>query len=304
MRSPLLLPILIILLAASTGQAQTYYRFPDSNMLWTIHYSPRDDSEFRMQYIALKAEDTIISSVRYHKIFRSTDTTFNAASYVGGIREDSARRVWLLLKQHGTATNNEIVLFDFSRHLGDTLKGTDYNNHNNWGIPLIVSAEDSILIGSSYRKRLVLMPLVPTADWYLSAWVEGIGNVGRGPLFSSGTFPFNGIRSDLMCVRQDGNWIYHNSQFADCMTLQTQGVNQQAVSEVKVFPAVAQDYISIINARGCSATLYDLTGRKLIERAITADGERMEVAGLAPGMYLVGVRHISGQRLIKRVQKL
>jgi len=281
--------------------AQSYIPFPDSNTLWTIHYSPRDDSEFRMQYIALKNGDTLISGIRYHKLYRSADSNIVDKDYIGGLREDSSKRVWLLMWYHGTATQHEIVLYDFSRNAGDTLKPSDFNGMNNWGIPLLVSFADTQMIDGSPHRRLTLTPLGPTADWYTSTWVEGIGNGGRGPVFSSGTFPFNGIRSDLMCVNQDHRWIYHNPVFPECMYIRGLDVKQSGRNlGIMVYPNPVQDQATINNAEGNTVILRNYLGQVVLQLRATSSRTSFSLKKFPIGAYQLQVVDNMGQILLSQ----
>jgi len=298
----LLILALCCLVRGIPAPAQTYIPFPDSNALWTIHYSPRDDSEFRMQYIALKFGDTLISGMRYHKLYRSADSTITPKDYLGGVREDSSKRVWFLFGYHGTATQNEMVLYDFSRNAGDTLQPSDFNGRNNWGIPLLVSSVDTQLIDGAPHRRLTLTPIGPTADWYTSTWIEGVGNGGRGPVFSSGTFPFNGIRSDLMCMNQDHRWIYHNPIFPECMYIKGLDVKSSGMCPaIQVFPNPVQDLVYINNAAGNHHIIRNYQGQIILDGVASSNRFSLSLKDLASGNYLLQVVNTKGQVLLSQL---
>jgi hypothetical protein len=170
---------IIFLLAGFTLTAQTYHPFPTKNALWTeMYYYPDKDAHApEFHCYALKDNDTTINGKLYHKLYHSTDTIFTESKLCGGIREENKRiyfyaidSITLLGQLTFPSKKLEIILFDFSLKLGDTIRSDQFNI----GYPdkLIVAIMDSTLVGTQYRKTLTFgytaTIIIPWAKWVVS----------------------------------------------------------------------------------------------------------------------------------------
>ena len=188
------------------SNAQTYFPFPDSNAVWSEKFNPPECEGYSSYHIyGLLNQDTIINSVSYHNLFSFSDTIFTEeyATYIGGIREDSTKRIYykginVFESCYPADTNNygEVLLYDFSVSVGDTIENANVIP----GDILIVNSIDSIFINGKYRMRINL-------NYSSSQWVEGIGNIGRGLLFNSGSVPTKGFSNDLICFKKNDTLI-------------------------------------------------------------------------------------------------
>ncbi len=167
----LLLLNLIAVTFSMKAQTSVYHPFPDSNAVWNFHlewycFANGTADEY---YSITFSGDTIISNQTYHKLntpfVRSFSTGICGGSligYKGAIRQDTAaRKIFFVPPSDST----EQLLYDFNMQVGDTIHGyLDY-----FGLPSTIQFIDSILIGSTFRKR-----------WNLSCYgiqiIEGIGN--------------------------------------------------------------------------------------------------------------------------------
>ena len=222
----------------SFSQEYEYVAFPDSGVIWSEIYYPPIFSGIDPNYerFALSGEDTIINSLTYKKLYIYFDTIFNKnnATYIGGIREDSQKRVYYkgdtvihdfkpMIDFHDF---EEIVLFDFSVNIGDTIREGNFPE----GAWIIVENIDTIQIGNTYRKRFHFNPM----PWV--KWIEGIGSL-KGLLFTSGDLPTNGLNNDLICFKQNGEILYFNTEFSDCIPFITSiKIEKHDNSEITLFP--------------------------------------------------------------------
>ena len=101
--------------------------------------------------------------------------------------------------------SNDTLLYDFNLNLGDTLPITANNNGGNL---FYVSAIDSILIGTTYRKEFAIRDT--GSSWDFDYLIEGIGST-RG-LFEKITVPFEG-GSSLNCFDQNYSCVYPDSNY-------------------------------------------------------------------------------------------
>jgi len=148
------------------------------------------------------------------------DTVFNKnnATYFGGIREDSLKRVYFKgeIGLHRFKPTpewdgfEEIILYDFSLGIGDTINSSKDSLFYNWHYydTLVIYDIDTIHIGNTLRKVYYF------EKYYWVSWIEGIGNT-RGLLFTSGDIPNSGLYGNLICFKQNNEVLYLNAR--DCM---------------------------------------------------------------------------------------
>lgn len=166
----LLLLILVTFSWPMKAQTSVYHPFPDSNAVWNYQYILNCSMGYAEEYYSLTIlGDTTISAQSYHKLFiphvqsfSSGTCEFHSIGYKGAFREDTLNRKVFFIPPF---QSSEQLLYDFSLQVGDTIQGyLDY-----FGLPSTIQIIDSILIGSTFRKR-----------WILSCYgiqiIEGIGN--------------------------------------------------------------------------------------------------------------------------------
>lgn len=142
----------------------------------------------------------------YHSLYASTDTVFTASDRIGGLRED-AKRIYF----YNNITASETLLFDFNLQPGDTVHQGTFN--------FIVRNIDSVNISGTYHKRFHFRTYEGAA-WAFGSWIEGIGNSDVGGLLESVlSQPTCDCGSNIICFKQEGTWLYHNSNYAslDCV---------------------------------------------------------------------------------------
>ena len=238
-KSVLCLLYVIIFSNRITAQEYSYVSFPDSGAIWSEVYCPSMSSGLGpiLERFALPGEDTVINSLVYKKLFIFYDTVFNRenAIYVGGIREDSLKRVYFkgdtIIHEYKPMIDfydyEEVLFFDFSVNIGDTIQNINCRPYDD---RLIVQDIDTIEIGNLLRKRIYFWPYT----WVI--WIEGIGNV-RGLLFTSGDVPTNGLYNDLICFKQNDTILYFNEDYSDCIPVITGASNKESVSsDITVYP--------------------------------------------------------------------
>ena len=121
--------ILILICLAVSAQEYKYVSFPDSTAVWNEMFWSDAPSDLR-QY-ALFNEDTIVNGLVYHKIYTNVNLpniTIENSKRAGAIREDEHKRVWAInlktapIHPDYLNENGEIMLFDFSLQVGDTIR--------------------------------------------------------------------------------------------------------------------------------------------------------------------------------------
>ena len=201
---------LVISAFCFTANAQTnvYHPFPDSNAVWNEYTGTNSGYGY---YIESIIGDTIINSIKYHKVYKHTESltpsdtiiTISNSWFIGAIREDSLKRIYFYNKYAVPCcgkTDSTYLLYDFSKHVGDTVF---FSNNFQYGYTypyLIVNSIDSILAYNQYRKRFNLNG---------ETWIEGIGSTRS--LFSAILgIPTCFCTNELVCYKYRDTSYYLN----------------------------------------------------------------------------------------------
>ena len=189
---------------SADAQTNVYHPFPDSNAYWNSYKSWMVNSNPPVGVDVIIWDwivgDTVIGSFTYKKIKEYTYCQNNAATTLGLaalLRQDSIQKKVFLFNGHG-----DTLLYDFNLSVGDTIPkwyiNTTYPQNK-------ISSIDSILIGTTYRKRFNISMGGCCGPQSL---IEGIGS-------TMGLFlPLDqGVEhgSTLQCFSHNGQTLYPNS---------------------------------------------------------------------------------------------
>lgn len=289
------------------AQEYKYIPFPDSGAIWSEMYYPPIFSGENPNYerFAVSGEDTVVNGTVYKKLYQFYDTIFirSRATYIGGIREDDTKKVYYcgseihFLKpsfaaiiQNDGNVGDELLLYDFSLNIGDTLK------NGNLTVPdefLVVSDIDTINAGNSYRKMFHFEPI-----WWVK-WIEGIGSI-KGLLFTSGDLPTNGLDNDLICFRKNDSILYFNGFYDDCIPL-IAGIetDKKNLSGIEIYPNPTHDNsihfnpgdknVKKIEIIDCSGIIVDCLRIADTQSEIIYSTEKLH-----PGIYFIMVTDDKG----------
>lgn len=195
---------LIILIAVFSAQflfPQVYYKFPTADAIWNYKIAGSMSYPYEWPVIDSLGQKTTIGSFQYIEIYSAAR---GVSDLIGAIREDT-----LLKKVYFHNFSNEIVLYDFSLNVGDTIYYST-NLYYSLDYYKVVNNIDSISINGQFRKR-----------WYLTnsymgmpdTWIEGIGSVYRyGLLYpilpdivTDASTPYFGCFTDETIVYLEGS---------------------------------------------------------------------------------------------------
>lgn len=224
--------LLQFLIAATTtlvtqAQSGNYHPFPDSNATWNWHFYADHCAPFTLfdeEYSYSIPGDTLINSVLYHKIViqfiqnnNSSCGVFNYVGYKGCIRQSIIdKKVYCILPNDTV----EHLIFDFNLNVGDTIPTIPYPCNSK----IIVSHVDSVLIGTTYRRR------------WLGSYLEIIEGIGANVEFLNPMCELiDGLTGLLTCFRQNGTTIYPDSSF-NCSVITNINSISNKFSFVKLFP--------------------------------------------------------------------
>ncbi len=89
-----------------------------------------------------------------------------------------------------------------------------------------------------------------------------------------------------------------NNQACMTVTRGEVGINEVAEGEVRVYPNPANNYITVANAEGAQVSVFDMSGRQVVNVESASANHTINVANLAKGMYIV--RIADGQNVVTK----
>ncbi len=304
----LLLLLIPTFFLTETNAQDEYHPLLDTSAIWNFervieceYYTPY----YHFNYSLLIEEDTIINDVEYHQLKRpafefSTPAWFDGVvedcgpnpmetGYIGALRENIIeRRVYFL----AAGETEESLLYDFSLEVGDTLIG--YISEFGFE-PLIVSAVDSVLIGSNYRKRWII-PVDGSDIEYSIRYIESIGGL-HGLVQPDPFFYLHSPVTDLICYSNGDGLIYPDGD-ESCMII-THSTNEFAAKQgIEVFPNPARGIFSVtlptnLKTGTSHLRIIDVNGCVVKEQSLSHSQNSINTESWPAGMYLLQV--ISGQ---------
>jgi|GEM_PF-3033882 len=285
-----LLLLFLLLPFGLAAQTSVYFPFPKDSATWDVRYSMNTGAGFvcvTTFHFAMDG-DTVINGKLCSKIFRTnslqhtTDSMYNPAwgAYEVALREDSSKRIWAINAYDST----EVLLYDFSLMPGDSF---NYPFHFPGStVYYSVTGFDSVLVGSQYRKVIQL-----NAPGGMEEWIEGIGS-------KSGLLHYNSLSSAeefLLCHSDAGTHLYGIPGQCHCHTGLGIFENGMEVT-LQVHPNPAQEFLDVECSGNelYSCALLTADGRKASEAVPLRKTARIDVSGLARGMYFLSVFDESG----------
>jgi len=268
--------------------AQTYYPFPKDSAQWSVEHLIEQSFPFSDVYYTKHyglVGDTIINSVTYSKFygnnlnFTNDDSMFNIATaqYVGAIREDTSKKVWIRLPQD----TFDIAYYDFGLNIGDTF------NFNIFFIPAdygVVTAVDSILIDGKYRRQIHLQD----ANGMEETWIEGIGSTSGWFEYPSG----GTIYGSLLCFSENDTLKYNQKGYCHRYKPINDGIEEPGYdNNIKTYPTLASNelYIELINVNiSYTYSVFDVNGRIIEQNVYTNNSlEIIDTKDFPNGIYFI-----------------
>lgn len=305
MEKKLLLIIVNFIAVLALGQEYEYIPIPTENAIWSESYYPGiGNGDWMFERFAVNGDDTLINDTLYNKLYLFYDSVFNTekATYIGAIREDTNKKVYFkggtplheFKPMNGFFGNNEIVLYDFSVEIGDTIYGSNVHP----GIPLIVEKIDNVTIKQSHRK------VISFTKYSWVKWIEGIGNL-RGLLFNSSDLPTNGTWGDLICFNYMNETIYYNEEYTECFpkisNVKENGFERELI---KIYPQPALQVLNIEFSESISGFiyLYSKLGQLLYCNGINnKTNYQINIQGFRSGFYLLKIRRSNGMLFTHKI---
>jgi Secretion system C-terminal sorting domain len=276
------------------GQTSVYHQFPDSNSVWNYRlyqWCLGFGTIVQIDYSFTITGDTLIGGTVYHKLNTPDTVTFSTGfcpfaatiqtGYKGGVREDTIlKRVYFV----EPGSTNEQLLYDFNIQVGDSVLW--YNCGND-----VVLQQDSVLVGSSYRKRwLINQP-------YSIYVIEGIGST-YGLLNGSPGNITDGVDIDLTCFSQNGLAQYP-SGITVCDLITSVPAPAAKTFGVYPIPATNQLTISFQDVQPESIRLMNVVGA--VVKIFSKDATLLNLEQVPPGVYILEVADRYGSIFTHRI---
>ena len=281
----------------ANGQTSVYHPFPDSNAVWNFHFqwycfaNGTADEYYSITF----SGDTIIGSQTYHKLstpFVQSYSTGTCGGYPtgfrGAIREDTAaRKIFFVPPSEST----EQLLYDFTMQVGDTVRG--FTASFAWPADIVQSI-DSILVGTTYRKRWNIN------NCYNIHFIEGIGST-YGLIEVSPGCVTDLPDYTLTCFQQNGNAHYPDT-ITNCQLITSIQSKDKVLYKVEAFPNPSNGCFTIEFGGGDIKELFitDLLGKIILRQSIDKQTQ-IKIDNLHAGTYLLILIDRNGLRLNSKI---
>ena len=283
----------LIILSYSSLLSQEYHKLITNSKSW-------DESYAEMGYICsgfsdyppirfMVSGDTSINDLNYTKFSYQLMTptwgspppncppfmvdTIKQEYLYSFLREDTiTQRLWI----YKTYNDTEELLYDFSLDKGDTLYHAILN-------PTIIDTVYEIVTSDGIsRKKLELEGGYHSGGFY----IEGLGGVAG--LFERPYYYFE-MGSWMMCVKDNEIIVWEDSYH--CYDLITGNDNDNAASQIKVYPNPTRDLIKI-NGADLSAKfkIYNTLGECFIDSELKGQNT-IDLNCLINGVYYLQIEH-------------
>lgn len=285
---------------AGIGQSQTIVTSEKSWSNVIFHYASMTLSTEHLRF----TDDTVINSLQYKRVERSTDESFLHWSFYGYIREDGEKRIFYLT----SAVAAEKMLYDLDLEIGDSLEASGlYNFEQNQFLEMkyFVTDVDSFQIGDGFRTQWHLSIKEGNNFIEVEQWIDSTGS-RSGMLHNwDGMVGCDGF--SLLCFSENEVLLYQNPAYTSCYIITALNPLREKDLMIRTFPnpvsnKVTLELFGIPNE--ATIQLLDLTGHLWLTVHIPAGQKEaiIDVSTLPAGLYFLKVidleRVIGVQRVI------
>ena len=230
--------------------------------------------------------DTIIDDVRYAKLM---GTTNGGAPHLFSVLREDDGKVWERLNNQ-----REILLYDFTANVGDTLRCGLWADEYHYNIVDSISIEH---IGGVDRKMLWFgleyTWFHPTAA---ETWIEGIGS-DWGLLYSESA-GICGAYYCTLCFHQNDELIWQNPNYDDCTFDAV--VENIGVKKV-LYPNPTRGTIRIEAENIRNVTIYNNLGERIFETETSNNTFEYDFGDKKSGLYIIKVRMNDGKEFSEKI---
>ena len=302
----LLLYKLLLLSISTTGASMLGFaqgnEYFNNNSYWQVN------SICAVPYPCLQNEtfnyyidgDTVMNNITYKKVMKQGAGYFswmgNPPAGCSGTYSYIDTIPWCYVRSFGKqmfiwmpSDTSEQLLFDFNLNVGDTLP----LSYTTWTTDIYVTAIDSFITGTGYRKRFTL-----AGNTWSTHILEGVGS-DKG-LIEPISIPFE-CGYNLLCYgTNDTAWYPVQGPTCD---LQTNSNTNHSESEIQVYPNPAGDQINMTQVKGNQSltfVIYDQLGKVIYTGQINSGNYTIPCSTWDNGMYILYV-YGEGQLLHQKI---
>ena len=270
--------VLLLMAGGVKTQAQEYVPMIQEGNEWYTLDAQVCSSQTLRGYNTLVhriADDTLIGGVRYTKVMQTVNDV-GTPTLAALLREEDGK-VWETYNG-----NSEILLYDFTANVGDSL----VCGYGDYFVLDSISIEQ---IGGVDRKKFWFgLEYDFTGEPYaMETWIEGIGS-DLGLLYC-GSYYFCGGYYRALCFHQDGELIWQNPEYDACVITSVEEINDKVIS---VYPNPAMEIVTIDGVEAAEVQVYNALGQLV---KTVRDANEIPVAGLAEGVYLLRIVDADGK---------
>lgn len=274
--------ILIAICTTSTLFSQDYFKFPTSDALWNFKIVESMNPPYEWTVIDSLGQNIIIDNQNYIEVY---SVGLGGPYVVGAIRDDTLQK-----KVYFHDFSDEIVLYDFSLNVGDTIfydEPLDYYK--------TVEDISFVNINGQQRKMFHLLNSLYSFNDY---WIEGIGSVYRYGLLYPLTpdIVMDGSTPYFGCFNHGSiNYFVESVCLGDCPCSDwlvdiSESINHD--SEVSIFPNPTENFLTIDFTNSMnhykSLEIYSCSGTLLLNQEICNEGqETINLEFLSEGIYYI-----------------
>lgn len=285
---------LLLFTVCLTAYAQTDFRFADSTAQWVVlaHVTSVDFGPFHVRSVYKIDGDVIVNGEEYQKvgIYESSGQGKYDTQY---LQRDSTGKVYTLPSNQGTKQ----LLYDLSLGKGDTTTLYVHDMQGWMFVSVTVDSVDSLYIGK-WRKRQFL-----TSNCGFDIVIDGIGSTHKhlfGPICN--IVSVDDADYALLCYHEESQLLYVNPQYNSCVFGLDRNLKSSNDIRVEHFNGEVELTFQSRPANG-EFSLYDLAGRRILQKELTEQTTRIDVSAITKGVYLYRVvsqnaREITGKVII------
>ena len=258
-------------------QAQEYEPIiREGNEWYTLNAIVCKDTEGHYNtFVNWLSGDTLINEVRYTKVMETLNG--EGTPYQVALLREEDGKVWETYNG-----NSEILLYDFTANVGDSL----VCGYGDYFVLDSISIEQ---IGGVDRKKFWFgLEYDFTGEPYaMETWIEGIGS-DLGLLYC-GSYYFCGGYYRALCFHQDGELIWQNPEYDACVITSVEEINDKVIS---VYPNPAMEIVTINGIEAAEVQVYNALGQLV---KTVRDANEISVSELPQGVYLVRIADEEGK---------
>lgn len=289
---------ILILLTIPNLKSQDYYSFLSEKPQWNVYLENAMCTSVDTSLLRYYFEgDTIINGTTYQKLILETgDTAGPKKTTAGGIREVGKKVYYIGDDFLGHPKDEEVLLYDFSKEVGDTIFHETTRGYLNFYSEVI--AIDSLKIGDNYRKRFKV-----ANHWYYhdpDYWVEGMGSIKNGLLGHITKISTCGYHYwEHVCYKENEEVMYLNQSYSDCypINVRTSVNTDLRLEKIKIYPNPVSNKLHIDNIpenEDWRIKIVNSLGQSVLENKLNSNNNHIDLSS-ENGLLIIMLIDSNGQ---------